>query len=183
MSGSDPPVRLFFAAVPDAATGERIQGVAAAGRWAPTSRLVPRNNYHLTVAFVGAVPTSQLPMLRQIGATLRAASFTLRFDAYEYWPKPEVLVASARTIPPALGHLWEELHRELATHGWALDRKRLRPHVTLAKKIPQQPALPAMSAFDWMVNEICLMRSDTSADHPAYTVVATWRLLDKREDT
>jgi 2'-5' RNA ligase len=171
-------VRLFFAAVPDAATRERIADVAASLPLESEPRLVPRSNYHITLAFVGEVPMPQIHRLQQIGGAQRASAFALRFEAYEYWPKPELVVAAARTIPPPMEQLWHQLHRDLAEHRWALDAKRLRPHVTLARKVPQAPVLQAMCSFDWLVRDFCLMRSDTSGLQPAYTVVDTWPLLD-----
>jgi len=173
-------VRLFFAAVPDAATRERIAQAAAALPMGSQSRLVPRNNYHMTIAFIGEVDTSQVQTLLHIGGSQRAAAFTLRFESYEYWPKPEVIVAAVRSTAPAMEGLWQHLHRDLAPHRWALNAKRLRPHVTLAKKVPHAPAPQALSVFDWPVIQFCLMRSDTRGFEPAYTVVDTWPLLDNR---
>jgi 2'-5' RNA ligase len=138
---------------------------------------VPRNNYHVTLAFIGEVAVAQLATLRRIGAAQAAPALALRFDAFEYWPKPEVVVAAARTIPDGLQALWQQLHRELAVHQWALDPKRLRPHVTLARKVSQTPVLQAMSPVNWMAREFCLMRSELGAPQPTYTVVDTWPLL------
>ncbi|MDB6087195.1 MAG: 2-5 ligase, partial [Gammaproteobacteria bacterium] len=88
-----------------------------------------------------------------------------------------VVVAAARTIPAELERLWQQLHRDLAEHRWALDSKRLRPHVTLARKVSQAPVFPALSAFEWPVRDFSLMRSDTSGIQPSYTVLDTWPLL------
>jgi RNA 2',3'-cyclic 3'-phosphodiesterase len=182
MSGSaESPLRLFFAVMPDEACRERIAVASQSLRLGPEARLVPCNNYHITLAFVGEVAAQQLPVLRRIGAGQRASVLSLRFDAYDYWPKPEVVVAAARTVPPTLQSWWEQLHRDLAVHGWALDAKRLRPHVTLARKVSQAPVLQAMSAFEWCAREFCLMRSDIGGSHSAYTVVDTWPLLDNPE--
>jgi len=175
--------RLFFALVPDEATRERIVGVAAALRLEAGSRLVPRNNLHMTLAFVGEVPSPQVPALLQVGGEQRMDPFRLRFADTEYWPKPEVVVAAARTFPDAVLGFWQRLHRDLASHQWALAPKRFRPHVTLARKVPQAPVFQAMSSFDWTAREFSLMRSDTSGSEPAYTVVATWPLLDDGEIT
>jgi RNA 2',3'-cyclic 3'-phosphodiesterase len=179
----NPRVRLFFAALPDAATRGRIAAVADALMLGPGARPVPCGNYHVTLAFVGEIAAPLLPTLLKIGSAQRIPSFSLRFAAYEYWPKPEVVVAAARAIPPALGQLWQQLHRELAAHQWALDPKRLRPHVTLARKVSQAPVLQAMSSIDWPVREFCLMRSDTSGVQSAYTVVDTWSLLYDAAET
>jgi 2'-5' RNA ligase len=107
----------------------------------------------------------------------------LVFDAYDYWPKPEVVVAAARTIPSVLDQLWRELHGALALRQWALDPKRLRPHVTLARKVSQAPVLQAFSAVEWTVSKFSLLRSDMRGSGPVYTVVDTWPLLDDTAET
>jgi len=120
-----------------------------------------------------------LPALLSIGAEIRAARFQLSFEALEYWPKPEVVVAAARSIPPALQALWDDLHARLAKCEFALAPKRLRPHVTLARKISQAPVPAVMSPLLWEVSNFSLVRSHLGGTHPAYTVVDTWPLLDK----
>ncbi len=179
----DPSWRLFFAAAPEPQVSDQIASAAAALMHAPHARLVPRSSYHLTLAFVGEVSTSQVERILRIGAAQFATPFSIRFDAYEYWPKPAVIVAAARAVPPALTHLWQQLHTALEAHGWGLDRKRLRPHVTLSRQVEPPPAMPAFAAFDWQVSAFCLMRSVQSEGESAYTVLDTWPLLDKREDT
>jgi RNA 2',3'-cyclic 3'-phosphodiesterase len=176
-------VRLFYAAFPDAGSGQCLAAVAASMHLHPASRLVPRVNYHVTVVFVGEVPASQVPVLLQVGAAQRMPAFELRFDACEYWPTPKVVVAAARTIPTALEGLRQQLQRELAGHQWTPDVKAFRAHVTLARKVSQAPVLQAMSPFDWRVRDFCLVRSDTSGIQSAYTVVDTWPLLDDSEKT
>jgi 2'-5' RNA ligase len=177
MSDVGSKLRLFFAVRPDPTERDSLAEAAKALSLALDARLVPRNNYHMTLAFIGEVETAQLATLRRIGAAQAAPALALRFDAFEYWPKPEVVVAAARSIPDALQALWQQLHRELAVHEWALDPKRLRPHVTLARKVSQTPVLQAMSPVNWVAREFCLMRSELGAPQPAYTVVDTWPLL------
>ena len=174
-------LRVFFAAVPDPAARERIAAASQLLSLERGARRVPRENFHLTLAFVGEVAASQVPLMLKVGTAQRECAFSVTFDAYEYWPKPGVIVAAARLIPDGLHRLWRQLHRELAGHDWALESKPLRPHVTLARKVSQPPVLQAMSAFDWRVRDFCLMRSDTSGSQPAYTVVDTWSLLDSAE--
>lgn len=174
-------LRVFFAAVPDPAARERIAAASQLLSLERGARRVPRENYHLTLAFVGEVAASQVPLMLKVGTAQRERAFSVTFDAYEYWPKPGVIVAAARLIPDGLHRLWRQLHRELAGHDWALESKPLRPHVTLARKVSQPAVLQAMSAFEWRVRDFCLMCSDTSGSQPAYTVVDTWSLLDSAE--
>jgi RNA 2',3'-cyclic 3'-phosphodiesterase len=180
-------MRLFFALWPDADTRERIANAAAALRLTEGARLVPQQNFHLTLAFVGEVTGSQVALLQQIGRGQRAAGCTITFDAYEYWPEPQVVATVVREPPTALVELWMQLRRDLLLQQAALKLNRLQPslraHVTLARKVAQAPVLQAMSPFDWSARSFSLVRSDTSAAHSIYTVVDTWPLLDERPES
>ena len=174
-------MRLFFALWPDADTRAQIANAAAALRVAGDAQPVPRENYHVTLAFLGEVATSQLAVLQQVGRGQRAAGCTIRFDAYDYWAHHQVAVAIAREAPAALILLWKQLHRDLALHQAAPNLERPnsppRTHITLARKVAQAPVLQAMSPFHWNARSFSLVRSDTSGARSVYTVVDTWQLL------
>jgi 2'-5' RNA ligase len=179
-SPADAPLRVFFALWPSAEVREAMARLAATRDAGPRASPVPAENYHATIAFVGSVPAARLPALRRIGAETRMARFALRFEALEYWPKPEVVVAAVRTIPAALQALWDDLHARLAAHDFELAPKRLRPHVTLARKVTQAPVPTVMSPLHWEASDFSLVRSLVGGAHSAYTVVETWPLLDER---
>jgi 2'-5' RNA ligase len=171
-------VRLFFALWPTAAVREQFAAIAARLAHADA---VPAPNYHLTIAFVGEVPLGRVAALRAIGAGLRVPHCRLSFDALEYWPKPEVVVAAVRDIPSSLALVWQDLHAQLATSQFVLAPKRLRPHVTLARKVLQAPDLAPIAAVAWEAEQFCLVRSQSGSAHSIYTVVDTWPLLDSVE--
>ena len=174
---------MFFALWPDELT--RAQFAQAAAELPPDCRAhgVPRQNYHLTLAFVGDVAVSQRETLQHLGASLRAPRSTIDFDAYEYWREPRLIVAAARQSPAALLELWSRLHRALEHSQMAPRFKSspLRAHVTLARKVAQAPVLQAMSPIRWSARALSLVSSDTSGAHSVYTVVDTWPLLDETE--
>jgi 2'-5' RNA ligase len=178
-------MRLFFALWPDADTRTRIADVADALRLAGDVRPVTRDNYHVTLAFVGEVPQSELAVLQQIGRDQHAVGCTITLDTYEYWPDSQVVVAAARQAPVALLEFWTRLHGELALRNAALNSRHLRQppplrvHVTLARKVVQAPVLQAMSPFCWNARSFSLVRSDTGGARSVYTVVDTWQLLDE----
>ena len=176
---ADDTLRMFFALWPGSETRERLTLAACALDCGAAARAVPADAYHLTLAFVGEVPSRRFADLQQIGRDQRASTVRLRIDAYEYWPKPEVAVVAARQIPAPLERLWASLHACLAQAGFELQPKRLRPHVTLARKVAQAPVPATMSPFEWTANEFHLVRSTTGAEHSVYTVVDTWPLLDE----
>ena len=64
-------MRMFFALWPDALTRAQVANAAAVLRLTSAARPVPQQNYHLTLAFVGEVPSSRLAVLRQIGLSQR----------------------------------------------------------------------------------------------------------------
>ena len=173
-------MRLFFALWPDACMRAQLADAAAVLRIDGAARPVPPENLHLTLAFVGEVAISELAVLQQIGSAEQTTGCTIKLDAYEYWPEPQVVVAAARETPAALLELWTRLHRAL-THGPVPSRPPapLRPHVTLARKVAQAPVRQAMSPIDWKARSFSLVRSDTSGVRSVYTVVDTWSLLDE----
>lgn len=172
-------MRLFFAVLPPVDVRDGIAATALRLALEAGSALVPPDNYHMTLAFVGEVPAAQLATVREVGDSQHSCSFTVRFDAYEYWPEAAVLVAAAREIPSSLARLWERIHAGLASHQLAPKSGLLRPHVTIARKVSQAPVLQAMSAFAWKAQTFSLMQSHRGGAQPIYTVLNTWPLLDE----
>jgi 2'-5' RNA ligase len=173
-------LRLFYALWPSSSTREALARFAAARDAEFGTCLIASENYHVTIAFVGNVRPERVPALRRIGAETSQSRFHLSFEALEFWPKPEVIVAAARRIPPALQALWEDLHARLAADDFELAPKRLRPHVTLARKVTQAPVLTVMPRVHWEASHFSLMLSPTGGPHSSYTVIDTWPLLDER---
>jgi 2'-5' RNA ligase len=139
---------------------------------------VPSENYHMTLAFIGEV-SAPLAALKAVGAAQRAPAFTARFDGYEYWPAPSVVVARASSCPAPLEDLRRGLCVDLARCGVRLDDRPFRPHVTIARKVSQAPVLQAMSEITWTAHAFQLARSVSAPGGAIYTVVDSWPLLDK----
>ena len=169
-------MRLFYALWPDVRVQEHLARAAAALSLAGAARRVPRDNFHVTLAFIGEVAASQLPELQRIGGAQRAPECAIVFDGYEYWSEPQVVVAVGRESPAALIELSAALHRALSRSG----APPLRAHVTLARKVAQAPVLQALSPIPWNVRSFSLVSSDTRSAHSVYTVVDTWPRLYER---
>jgi 2'-5' RNA ligase len=167
-------VRLFFALWPDADIAVQLAGAAAQLTMRGPGRLVKPSNYHLTLAFVGEVPSPQVAMLRKIGRSLRAPRCAVSFDSMEFWPASQIVVGAAREVPSGLSGLSKQLHDAIP-----IPQTRFRAHVTLARKVAQPPVLQAMSPIVWRATRFSLIRSETGGAESAYTVVDTWPLLDE----
>jgi RNA 2',3'-cyclic 3'-phosphodiesterase len=169
-------MRVFFALWPDARTRAQVANAAAVLRLANAARPVPQQNFHLTLAFVGEVPSSSLAELQQIGLDQRGSACTIRLDAYEHWQESQVVAAVARDTPPTLSELSTRLRAALQDHR---AEPPWRAHVTLARKVTQAPVLQAMSPIHWCAKAFSLVNSDTRGSCSVYTVVDTWPLLDE----
>ena len=167
-------MRLFFALWPDADATTRLASIAARLNVHSPARLVHSKNYHVTLAFLGEVADSRLPLVQRVGRSVRAPRCSIALDSLEYWSRAQVVVATAREFPPGLLRLGTQLQ---AATGLPLERLRL--HVTLARKIAQAPVLQAMSRVFWQAASFSLVRSQTGGAESAYTVVDTWPLLDE----
>jgi 2'-5' RNA ligase len=178
-------MRVFFGIFPDPETQMRIARLADGLDLDGSPSRVPAQNYHMTLAFVGEVPASQLSTLLAIGGTQQSCGFTVRFDACEYWPEAKVVVLAAREVPAALIRLWQRLHADLAGHKLTSKHRRadagerLRPHVTMARRVSRSPGLPATAAFACSMQSFSLIRSSTVGARSVYTVVDSWPLLDE----
>ena len=175
-------MRLFFAVFPDSETRRRVAAAAQALVLDNESRRVPSENYHMTLAFVGEV-SAPVAALKAVGAAQRVPAFTVRFDGYEYWPTPSIVVIRASSWPTPLEDLRRGLCADLARCGVRLDDRPFRPHTTIARKVPQAPVLQAMSEIAWSARAFQLARSDNARAGAVYTVVDSWQLLDEEPDT
>ena len=171
-------MRLFFAAFPTPEIRRRIASTTAAIGLPKQVRLVPAENYHMTVAFVGEVSRGLAVALRAIGAAVRCPPFEVCFDACEHWQKPEIVVAVASEPPAPLLELHRALHAEIGRLGLPDDPVAFRAHITLARKVMQASVLKPMSKFSWTAQDLQLVRSARSAEGSIYTVVDSWPLLD-----
>jgi 2'-5' RNA ligase len=172
-------IRAFYAFFPLPGIAAALASLGEALPLEPSARLQDLSQLHMTIAFVGDVDAQRLEVLRGVGRRQRAGAMCLEFAAYEYWPKPEVVVAAVRDVPPPLIQFWETLHRELAARGFALTPKRLRPHVTLARKVAQTPVLPPLLGLTWPADSFSLVSSARVGARSGYTVLETWPLLDE----
>ncbi|WP_193315558.1 RNA 2',3'-cyclic phosphodiesterase [Janthinobacterium aquaticum] len=168
---SDTP-RLFYALWPDADTASAFAALQPAIGGTP-SRL---EKLHLTLAFLGPRPASELPQLIAILQQLPDALAPLVFDRYGYFPKVQLSWAGLPQSSPALLALHADLMARLhaaqlapapETHGYT-------PHVTLARRSPPPPA-EHFSPVIWHAGELVLAESDPASGN--YRLLARRKLL------
>jgi 2'-5' RNA ligase len=108
----------------------RLAKISRGARW------VPLEGAHLTVKFIGEVPTEKAAQIQSALAEVRTITpVDLRFAALGFFPdakRPRVFWAGIESNP-ALGELFVAIEARLAALGVARETREFRPHITLAR--------------------------------------------------
>ena len=151
----------------------------------PEHRLVPPQQVHMTLHFIGDVPTKQLDSTFESvqRATSGISAFNLTVYRLITFPHrgPARLVAAEMDRPPEL----LEIHRRLVTRLTCSTRDnpshRFRPHLTLCRfKTPTKGiALDSpLDAEPFPIQQVVLMKSTLRPDGAQHHEVASSRLAN-----
>jgi 2'-5' RNA ligase len=100
----------------------------------PGARWVDRENYHMTLRFVGDIDMDVAEEVAHGLARVRRSSFAVRIDSVGSLGtrKPHAIVA--RVAPsPALVELQAEQERIIQRIGLPAEQRKFTPHITLAR--------------------------------------------------
>jgi len=101
----------------------------------PDAAWVPWENFHITLAFIGNVNGGAQHDVADALATVDGPILDLEIAGVDHFVEgrtPKVLYAAV-TPTEALTRLQEKVSSTLRGEGVILDRRRFRPHVTLAR--------------------------------------------------
>lgn len=165
-------LRLFFALPLPGALVRRLvtwrAGLAIAGRPVAPADL------HLTLAFLGNQPQSNLELLTRIAAELRGQPFRLCLDQLSCW-RGGLLHLTPRQVPDELVALQQRLQQALLAAGLPADTRPYRPHLTLARQ-SRLPAQAGACTFAWQVKRFALLASQQEAAGNRYHALGEWFL-------
>ena len=154
------------------------------------ARWTPPEQFHLTLAFLGATAEERVAALTDTLDTVRASPFRMRLHGLGVFPshaKPRVLVV--HLLPKAaLLQLHERIQLALAELGFPSERRRFRPHVTLARLKHPQPAavrryletttLPSLPPFE--LSAFHLYQSTLRPEGALHERLASFSLIPDR---
>ncbi|MED5615178.1 MULTISPECIES: RNA 2',3'-cyclic phosphodiesterase [unclassified Janthinobacterium] len=164
--------RLFYALWPDAAT----RAALAAWQARLEGKPVRADKLHLTLAFLGQRPASELPALLGILEHMPARAMPLLFDHASHFTQLALAWAALARPSPALLDLRAACMQRLAEQGLAprFEHDRFTPHVTLARQAPQ-PAIEDFAPIAWQADELVLVESLKSSGD--YRILASRKLI------
>ena len=171
-----PAIRAFYAILPPPdvrhALGQLAQAIGQQAR----GRAVPAENVHLTLAFVGAWPTSRVDALHAAGAAVRAVPFRLTLDLLGGFRRSGIAWLGSSHPAPQLITLAGVLGDALRAHEVTYEARVFRPHVTLARRLRAPGPDGTIDPLEWDVDAFSLMESHTTAQGMCYETLATWPL-------
>jgi 2'-5' RNA ligase len=189
---------LFFALWPAPALQQSLAETTQSVVLATAGRPVPPENFHVTLAFLGAVPGARISEAAALGADVASQvtqpGLGLTLDAIEYWQKPKVVVATAglpaTESAPLANVLAVALKSGLTDAGFTPDLQSLwsvgssitgafRPHVTLVRKVVHPTASFGLRPVIWSFTEFVLVESRTQTHGAVYRVLESFPLVTR----
>lgn len=134
----------------------------------------PDENLHLTLEFLGECDAGKAGLIRQAMDEICFSPFVLSFRSLGFFRRDDGDIWFARADEcGALIRLQSELHNALLKRGFRLERRKYRPHVTLARRaVLDEQALPS-PAFSAEVTSFSLMLSEQKKGRMVYTPLYT----------
>lgn len=185
-------MRLFTAVYPTDEVADHLASCVAglhvshAAADGVNTRLAPRSNWHVTLAFLGEVPDERLPGVEAALARVAASPFEVKVAGGGRFGRGRftILWAALGGDLAALTGLSRSVRRELSRAKLPFDRKPFRPHLTIARpgdRIGRDEVAADRAALDayegplWRVTEVVLMRSHPGPN-PTYDRLGAWPL-------
>jgi 2'-5' RNA ligase len=178
--------RVFFALWPPAPLAADLAAIAA--RWAQSAggRATRRDTIHLTLAFLGDVPTGRLAELSAAAEKVHCESFDLVLDKAGIWRHNRIAWVGATTVPPALNRLATGLTEAIAGAGFTVAEagRRFVPHLTLVRKVNDPAAMaPPFAPVLWGCDRFVLVRSRLTPKGSAYERLAEFPGAGERDSS
>jgi 2'-5' RNA ligase len=194
---------LFVAVDPPLAVREELagwaRGVAAAARAAGSPRgalrLLHPQSLHLTLCFLGSRPVAEIEALATALAGAGEHALDLSLGAPLWLPsrRPQALAVEIHDHGGELGRVQQELSVALcAVSSWLPERRRFRPHITLARLRrggaghrpraersageDREQSLPATPRLGFTPEAIVLYRSWLTREGASYEALASREL-------
>lgn len=156
-----------------------IQYGVEGARWRPV------DNFHLTLAFIGEVDRHGFSAAIDALSAIDAPAFEMRLSGIGAFgdKKPHALWVGAEASP-ALSHLQAKAESALRRAGFALEKRKFVPHVTLAylrgasqDAVMQYCAMHGLfSCGPFPVNEFHLYSSRLGNEASSYEIEASYAL-------
>ncbi len=165
--------RLFFALEPDEKVRREIHAVQK--KLACNGRKVPREQFHITLAFLGMQPAEIIPEVSAIASCVPFTPCSLVLDRPGTFRRAGVLWIGATIIPAALRNFHQALLDELERADIGYDHKAWEPHLTLYRRLRNSPVIMETVPVTWRLNQFSLIESINVKSGIEYCRQGCWK--------
>jgi len=183
-------VRLFVGIeVPEPQKRSIEKAIQELRKALPAARWVPRENWHVTLKFLGEVPDERVAEVTEIGvaSARRSGILVTHLTGVGSFPSrttTRVLWVGLHDPDDEMAHLAARLEKKLGNAGFRQESRKLHPHLTLARfRVPERIAevIESSGPYDldrasFEVGEAVLFRSRLSRAGASYEAIERWRL-------
>ncbi|MDN4054041.1 RNA 2',3'-cyclic phosphodiesterase [Massilia sp. YIM B02763] len=163
-------LRLFLALWPDDAVRAQLRAWRDRWTWPRGAAPVDSAKLHLTLHFLGGVPSERLPDLLD-GFSLPFSPFALYLGRAELWHNG-IAVLAPHDVPRALLDLHAGLAQSLQDLGLQPEERAYRPHVTMARRARDAAPPQEGPEIVWRADRYALVESRPGV---GYTVLREYR--------
>lgn len=171
-------MRAFIALQLPCGFADETAGLARQLSSAVAGRFSPRENYHLTLAFLGEIGEAQArdAIAALDAACAEAEPIELRPEGLGHFGRPSDATLWLGMVPTdGLRELCDRVRTELARVGVSFDDKPFRPHITLARRarLPRGPLPELVFPLPAQTARVALFKSTLTQDGPIYKELHT----------
>ena len=155
--GQQETSRLFLALWPDPTVRGQLREARDAWPWPRGATPVHADKLHLTLHFLGDVPSARLPALLD-GFAVPFETFRVDLGTPVLWPHG-IAVLEPLAVAPALLALHARLADALVGLGLQPEQRSYRPHVTMARRAGSVAVPETDPAIAWRADSYALVES------------------------
>lgn len=126
--------RIFFALWPTEEQRRQIEAAIAPHSSALAGKWTARDNWHVTLVFIGAFPADEIPALHAAAATVCCPEIRLELERIDYWKRPKIMCLATDRVSGELLDLVGALEKAAADFGHKPENRAYKPHMTIARK-------------------------------------------------
>jgi 2'-5' RNA ligase len=169
--------RFFLALWPPPGARPQLAALAADLARRCGGRAVPTDKVHLTLAFLGEIDAGGVARASEVAAAVAAPALELRFDRAGSFPGARVAWAGMSQPDRDATSLATELSTRLRDAGFAIDRRPIVLHATLARRVARPLAEAPVETIAWAADRFALVESDLRTGR--YMEKGSWKLGGK----
>jgi 2'-5' RNA ligase len=172
--------RLFFALWPGDGLRDRLAEAIRPVTEGKKARPIPAENFHITLAFLGAVQARRLPSVMEAASRIELPPLKLSIGDVEAWSGAHILCVTPVASPP-LHMLVDRLRFNLLARQVEPDQKEFRPHITVAREWRDRNVSGSIGPFDWTADDFVLVESESGREGSQYRIIGRWLLTDREQ--